>query len=387
MRVILKIAFVWLSLAGSGFAAVGFHVALGDGSAQTKGLATLILRGEVMEYRLALGAGPVGGQNRLILEFSEASETLALSPVVEAPVGSGCQLVFPFHGPYVVNGDDLTSFENAIARDAVEGMLAQGLCDALLSGRMSVGTLVLSAAQADRFSRGGFTAHFLDLEERVAIPSAIQRWAGAFLDVSGVPVGGLDIHFWRPNGVHWEHRVARTAANGTWAIDLPVGGWRGAARPDELLARGYFCEPGSFLQWSSTCLSARLIPENGLFEVLPCDPLVGTWSEPLWGLGAIEWQQVTLEGLENQLLVAVPTRPLLEVKKRLGEAADVEVSFETQTTLPMQLTRKWRIERSGDLRAWEPMETVELGQVSPLQIQDPASASRPQAFYRAVYIE
>jgi hypothetical protein len=104
------------------------------------------------------------------------------------------------------------------------------------------------------------------------------RLSGIVRNTSGKPIASLDIHFYRRNGDGFSHLTATTAADGRWTIDLPPGEWRGAAKTDDVISRGYFCEPGFI--W---CGEAGEL----------CDGVIGDWP-PLWGGGEIIWTQSTI---------------------------------------------------------------------------------------------
>ena len=193
--------------------------------------------------------------------------------------------------------------------------------------------------------------------------SAGTLLAGRVRNTKGQPIAGLTIHLYRSNGAVYDHETALTGADGKWSVEVPPGEWWGAARPDELLARGYFCLPG--FVWC---------PECGSFE----NPV------NLWGGGVIEW--FTVADPWNIFLVVVPTRPDLTVENPRTSKAGVKVTFET-TTLNMTTIRQWRIEKSTDLITWVPMQTVALSGTSPVLVPDPASAETPQCYYRAVQVE
>ncbi len=197
-----------------------------------------------------------------------------------------------------------------------------------------------------------------------AVPAAAQTTlSGLVRNTSGERIAGLTIHFYKHTGEGFEHLSVTTAANGTWSIALPAGEWRGAARTDDLLTRGYFCAPG-FIWCPEECSG-------------------GDWPD-LWGGGLIEWEPIELPGLID--VTVVPTRPDLSVEKPRTAAAGVKVSFET-TDAAMSVTRQWRIEKSSDLRNWQPLQTVALSGSSPVIVPDPESAQAPVCYYRAVQVE
>ena len=201
--------------------------------------------------------------------------------------------------------------------------------------------------------------------------SAGTLLAGRVRNTKGQPITGLTIHLYRSNGAGYDHETALTGADGKWSVEVPPGEWWGAARPDELLARGYFCAPG--FVW---CPELVLCENPG----------------NVWGGGVIEWFQVEVPGEWTQVadggnifLVVVPTRPDLTVENPRTSKAGVKVTFET-TTLNMTTIRQWRIEKSSDLITWVPMQTVALSGTSPVLVPDPASAETPQCYYRAVQV-
>ena len=195
--------------------------------------------------------------------------------------------------------------------------------------------------------------------------AADTRLAGAVRNTAGYPVTALTMHFYRRITTGFEHRTATTGADGKWSIDLPPGEWRGAASTDDLLARGYFCEPGFI--WCG--------------EAGQCDG--GEWPG-LWGPGLIVWDPVIDPGAVN--LTVVPTRPDLSVEKPRTIEAGVKLTFET-TAESMTTIRQWRVEKSTDLRTWTPMQTVALSGTSPVLVPDPASTRTPDCYYRAVQVE
>jgi|GEM_PF-3716158 len=192
------------------------------------------------------------------------------------------------------------------------------------------------------------------------------RLSGVVRNTTGKPIPGLELHFYHRNGLAFDHVSTTTAKNGAWAIDLPPGEWRGAARTDDILGRGYFCFPGFI--W---CGDAGEL----------CDG--GAWP-PLWGGGFIEWNPV-IDPIDVNITL-VPTRPTLTVEKPRTPTAGVEVSFET-TRENMTLVRQWRIEKSTDLFTWVPLQTVALSGTSPVIVPDPASVGTPVCYYRAVQVE
>jgi len=196
------------------------------------------------------------------------------------------------------------------------------------------------------------------------------RLSGIVRNTMGKPIAGLVLHFYHPNGLAFDHLAATTAKDGRWVIDLPPGEWRGAARTDDVLARGYFCAPGI-----PVCIGM----DNSIVE---CE--AGMDWPPLWGGGEILWTTISDPRFIDVTLV--PTRPTLAVEKPRTAAAGVELSFET-TTLDMTLVRRWRIEKSTDLFTWVPMQTVALSGTSPVIVPDPASVSTPVCYYRAVQVE
>lgn len=207
---------------------------------------------------------------------------------------------------------------------------------------------------------------FLVLCTAAAVAADNTRLSGIVRNTTGKPIAGLVIHFYHRNGLTFDHLTATTAANGTWAIDLPQGEWRGAAHTDDVLARGYFCAPG--FVWCGN--------DGGL---------CGSDWPSLWGGGVIEWNPL-IDPFVGVRLTLVPTRPTLTVEKPRSSAAGVKVSFE-MTTQDMTLIRQWRIEKSTDLFTWAPLKTVALSGVSPVIVPDPASVSTPSCYYRAVQVE
>ena len=204
----------------------------------------------------------------------------------------------------------------------------------------------------------------------LSLPAAAQqqtttRLSGIIRDNAGKRIAELTIHFYQRSGTGFNHLTTTTAANGTWTIDLPPGEWRGAAHTDDILSRGYFCEPGFI--WCGL---------EG--ELCGGDPF-----PPLWGGGEIVWNPVRDPG--NVVFTVVPTRPDLSVEKPRTAAAGVKVSFET-TTQPMTTIRQWRIEKSTDLVAWTPLQTVALSGISPVIVPAPDSVGTPVCYYRAVQV-
>jgi len=204
----------------------------------------------------------------------------------------------------------------------------------------------------------------------LSLPAVAQqsatRLSGTIRDNSGKRIADLTLHFYKRNGAGFDHLTATTAENGTWSIDLPPGEWRGAARSDDILRRGYFCFPG--FMW---CGDAG--------DLCGGDPF-----PPLWGDGLIDWKPVPNPGNIN--LTVIPTRPDLSAEKPRTASAGVKVSFET-TTQPMTTIRQWRIEQSTDLVTWTPMQTVALSGSSPVVVPAPDSVGAPVCYYRAVQVE
>jgi hypothetical protein len=200
-----------------------------------------------------------------------------------------------------------------------------------------------------------------------AAAQTTQRVSGTVRDTSGARIANLTLHFYQKKGKKdFTHLTTVTAANGMWFIDLPPGVWRGAAHSDDILRRGYFCFPG--FVW-------------GGGECPPVDP---AWPA-LWGGGEVEWTPIC--GNPGPIvLTIVPTRPELSTEKPGTTQAGVKVSFET-TTQAMTTVRQWRIEKSTDLLTWEPLQTVALSGTSPVIVPDPAGATTPSCFYRAVQVE
>jgi hypothetical protein len=206
---------------------------------------------------------------------------------------------------------------------------------------------------------------FLILGTATMADAGTTRLAGMVRNTSGQPIEGLTIHFYQRSGPAFNHLTATTAPSGKWSLELPPGEWRGAAKTDDVLARGYFCVPGFI--WCG---------ETGEL----CDD---QWP-PLWGGGIIDWNPVN--DPVDVTLILVPTRPDLTVEKPRTTAAGVSVSFET-TDQEMTVVRQWRIEKSTDLTTWSEMQTVALSGSSPVIVPDPASASTPVCYYRAVQVE
>lgn len=201
-----------------------------------------------------------------------------------------------------------------------------------------------------------------------ALPAAAQysRLNGVVRNSSGERISSLTLHLYQRTGETFAHRTVNTAADGTWSIELPPGLWFGAAHADDLLARGYFCEPGFI--WCD-------VPGGCTMEAIP----IG-----LWGGGEIVWNPILNPGLID--ITVVPTRPDLSVEKPRTSEAGVKVTFET-TAAAMTVTRQWRIEKSTDLIRWQPMQTVALSGTSPVIVPDPASSGTPVCYYRAVQVE
>jgi hypothetical protein len=195
-----------------------------------------------------------------------------------------------------------------------------------------------------------------------------HRLTGFVRDTGGTPIVNLTIHFYQKNGKTFKHLTAVTGANGLWTVELPPGEWRGAAHTDDILSRGYFCEPGFIWCDTGDCIGGG-----------------GSDWPPLWGGGEIIWDPIAVNpGLV--ILTIVPTRPELSVEKARTAEAGVKVSFET-TTQTMSVVRQWRIEKSADLLTWTPMQTVALSGTSPVIVPDPSSATTPVCYYRAVQVE
>ena len=196
----------------------------------------------------------------------------------------------------------------------------------------------------------------------------IRRLSGIVNDTSGARIANLTLHFYQKNGKTFNHLSTVTAANGVWSIELPPGVWRGAANSDDILKRGYFCFPG--FVWCGD--------GGGACGVDPGWP-------PLWGGGEIIWTPI--DGNPGIVTITVvPTRPDLTVDKPRTKDAGVKVTFET-TTQDMSLVRQWRIEKSTDLLTWKPLQTVALAGSSPVLVPDPAGATTPVCYYRAVQVE
>ena len=53
----------------------------------------------------------------------------------------------------------------------------------------------------------------------------------------------------------------------------------------------------------------------------------------------------------------------------------------------MQVTRRWRVGKSTDLQHWHPVQTVELGQLSPVHVPDAESSGQAICYYRAAMVE
>lgn len=343
------------------------------------GVATLILRGRELEYGFSL-SGAYAGQNRVKFGFHDGDAVIELSPF-ESGSGSGCTSYHWFEGPQVMSGD-ISSFFKPLT---IEWPADEHICRAIQYYSGARGKVTLSERDAARLARGGFDFRLLDAGEAGQALPAQRLWGGIFRDVVGKPLADLEMHCWRPNGAVWQHRSTRTDNNGVWSIELPVGDWRIAARPDELLARGYFCEPGSVVGSPWTCANAQFDPVTGQFMVVECDPSTFPAVGILWGPGSIEWTPSPEDA--PIILTAVPTRPSLEVIKSPNAGASIQLSFETQQTLPMTVTRQWRVEKSTDLIHWTPLQTVALGQLSPIVVPDSGSITQALCYYRAAMVE
>jgi len=201
------------------------------------------------------------------------------------------------------------------------------------------------------------------------LPAAAEttsRLAGTISNSAGQPIAGLAIHFYKRNVSTFDHLTTSTAADGKWSMVLPPGEWRAAAHTDDLLARGYFCEPGFI--WCG---------EAG-------DRCGGGGWPPLWGPGFIDWRPVIDPGFIH--VTVIPTRPDLAPEKPRTTDAGVKISFET-TTVAMTTVRQWRVEKSTDLLTWKPMQTVALSGASPVIVPDPGSVTATVCYYRAVQVE
>ena len=214
-----------------------------------------------------------------------------------------------------------------------------------------------------------FSILLLPLTMLPAAAEGTSHLAGTVRNIAGLPIGGLTLHFYHRKVAGFDHLTTITAADGKWSMELPPGVWRGAAHTDDLLARGYFCEPG--FVW---CGGAGDQCGGEVVQVWP----------PLWGPGFIEWNRINVPA--NIILTVIPTRPGLAVEKPRTEEAGVKISFET-TTAAMTTIRQWRVEKSTDLVTWKPMQTVALSGVSPVIVPDPASVTAPVCYYRAVQVD
>ena len=211
-------------------------------------------------------------------------------------------------------------------------------------------------------------------------PAPALTLSGVVRDTDLQPLAHLTIDFYRKldaEGETWERRSVETAADGSWSIALPAGEWLGAPHPHRLLARGYFCvpgfpicivpEPANTLSWTSC-------------EVTSLPPV---WQNPG---GEIIWMPP--RDPTNIELIAVPTRPSLEVSKPLSEPAAIKVAFETITdpAIEPQLVRQWRVEGSTDGRTWTALAVVALTGSSPIFLTDPDATSAPAVLYRAAQV-
>ncbi|MGK0185234.1 MAG: hypothetical protein ACI9R3_001010 [Verrucomicrobiales bacterium] len=174
---------------------------------------------------------------------------------------------------------------------------------------------------------------------------------GSIVSIAGDPLGDITVTVSANLDGQSVSHSTKTDANGSFEFTVPEARWSGGPDMDELIKAGYFCFP-DFI-WDPALEIPEIDPRPG-----------GT---------------IIVRNPSDIQLVGIPTRPELSLT-RAHDAVVLTAKFEMPNDGVVDTVRNYRIERSSDLKDWQPFGTASSDGAS-TELSD---AIREGAYYRAV---